>query len=331
VTAKTPNTGKWSFSDQAGNEEADSLATTACEHNKRACFHDFDAHAAYVRQIDEVTRIQLTNVQIINARWEMLRALNRVPQLRDKFGRAGDIHETNEEEVKVPRHGTDDEVKEDAVETQVLDRGERPPSSVIKAVQGEVRGYPWKQNFLVQRHAFGEVVVVPKYLSTWHFTPANLQAAVKYFNGLEWSVSEMPVSTLELFFDYIAFTGSMPYNPKARNEARTHAGRLASIAKDYVSMLGAMMRALPKQLSDGQLAYPAKPCLTSGLTSFALRNQAVGWSHRPKFRCPLQVFEALVWCKQCTPLLELWSWPPPWHILLPENRVGDVEVGGHHL
>ena len=136
-----------------------------------------------------------------------------------------------------------------------------------------------------------------------------------YFDGLEWSTADMPITTLELLLDFYAFTGSDLVNQKSRG-AGSHGGRVVSAARDYVSLFGALVRALPKQLQNGRVVHPGRPCDSSGLTPFGLPKQAVSLTRRPRLRCSEKVFTVLTWARLQSHALVRWDWEIPWHLLV---------------
>ena len=128
-----------------------------------------------------------------------------------------------------------------------------------------------------------------------------------YFDGLAWSVDTRPITVLELFLDYFAYTASMP--------APRRGLRQKWLAKDVASAFGAMMRAMPKQTHGKQAVHPGKQTLTSYQTAFGIVKQAVALDRRPILRCPTDVHRSLAWAKLQTEPLDKWNWEPPWHLL----------------
>jgi hypothetical protein len=118
----------------------------------------------------------------------------------------------------------------------------------------------------------------------------------------------------------MAYTSLLLVNPKSRS-TRAHGGREAVAAKDYVSMMSAMMKAFQKQ-SEGGLLFPEQRILTSCLTCFSLPKQAIGFSNRPVFRCAEVVEKVLTWAYFQEEPLDVWNWEFPWH-LMPQDQGGE--------
>ena len=300
VDGDTRHGGSWLREDEPGNDKVDALATKALEESRATAVRGSSLMSRYCTLVTSLAQIQLTNVSVINARWEMLRNLHNEAE-------DGDANDAG-------AHSRQGHPSLQGPEPRI-GRQEALSADHLHLVKQKTPSYEWNQSFASRPNHLGNIKSFSRSESPWHFSDANLTSVVAYFDGLAWSSQDNSVTILEIFVDFFAHTSSIPVN---RRRGTCHGGRQACAVKDYVSLFGAMMRALEKFLAGGSRVHPGEyGVLCSGLTPFGIQKQAVTVSRHPVFRRPSAMHAVLAWARLQSSPLDKCNWDLPWHLLRP--------------
>ena len=278
ATASDVAHGRLTAADREGNHHADCLASAGARgHAHFACVADFGPHVA-----DTANR-QVVLAQIIDARHALLRKLGKAVPSEDAAASSTSTSHCSDAAAQ-------------------LQPEPEAPSTVLQ-MQHRWPRYPWAPPASAVAFALGAAPASLRATGkVWAFGLAMARALRWYFDGLAWQ-DDHPCSFFELMVDFLASTHTTLYHSSRPQDKH------ASV-KDLLSMFTAAVRALPS-ITGRQPVHPASLCKSSHLTVFGLQKGANCLTHRPRFRCPEQIFGVFLHCLVAIHPHGQWDWDLP--------------------